>query len=203
MNVLIIPEDPRKDKYVLKPLFQALFRSIKKPHIRVLICEDQELRGVEQALKSENIQNIIQQYQGKVKIFILCVDRDAEEGRLTRLQQIEREFNDDSRSFLAVNAWEEIETWILATFDVQSLRNKLNLSPIAKYSWKYIRAERDPKETYFEPLAAICGVADAPDGGRKKLGKKAASRIKQIRQKCPEDFGDLANRLENIIKDQP
>lgn len=31
MRVLVVPEDSRKDKFILKPLFEALFRSIGKP----------------------------------------------------------------------------------------------------------------------------------------------------------------------------
>ena len=31
MRVLVVPEDSRKDKFILKPLFETLFRSIGKP----------------------------------------------------------------------------------------------------------------------------------------------------------------------------
>ena len=52
MNVVIIPEDSRKDKYILKPLFERLFRSLGKPSARVRVCEDPVLGGVSEALKS-------------------------------------------------------------------------------------------------------------------------------------------------------
>ena len=32
MRILIIPEDFRKDQYMLKPIFDRLFRSIGKPN---------------------------------------------------------------------------------------------------------------------------------------------------------------------------
>lgn len=52
MNVLVIPEDSRKDKYILKPLFKSLFRAIGRPTARVRVCEDPVLGGVHEALKS-------------------------------------------------------------------------------------------------------------------------------------------------------
>ena len=32
MNVLIIPEDLRKDEYILKPIFRRLFRSVSREY---------------------------------------------------------------------------------------------------------------------------------------------------------------------------
>ena len=106
-------------------------------------------------------------------------------GRRKRLDQIETEFGD---TFFAENAWEEIETWVLAGLNLPT-----------DWSWKDVRAERDVKEVYFEPLAAERGLSDAPGGGRKALGEEAARRIGAIRQKCPDDFDALAQRLEALV----
>ncbi len=184
MNVLIIPEDSRKDKFILKPLFKSLFRSIGKRRTRIRVCEDPVLGGVHEALKSSRISEIIRRHGGMTQIFILCVDRDGEEGRRQRLQEMEQEFG-DARVFLAENAWEEIETWVLAGLDL----------PV-DWNWKTVRAEVQIKERYFEPLVARRGLSDAPGGGRKPLGEEASRRIDAIRQKCPDDFDDLARRLE-------
>ena len=109
MRVLIVPEDSRKDKFILKPLFKSLFRSIGKPNVYVSVCEDPILGSVEEVLKSSRIEQIISRYR-MIGIFILCVDRDGKTGRRRRLNQIESEFG-DSQVILAENAWEEIETW--------------------------------------------------------------------------------------------
>ena len=37
-----------------------------------------------------------------------------------------------------------------------------------------------------------------PDGGRRELGKEAARQIPTIRQKCREDFDNLAQRIEKV-----
>lgn len=115
MTVLVIPEDFRKDQYILKPIFRRLFREVGKPNARIRICQDPLLGGVGEATKSERIQEIIERYRAMVRIFVLCIDRDGELGRRQRLADLEQEFNDDlgdDRVLVAENAWEEIETWM-------------------------------------------------------------------------------------------
>ena len=159
MRVLIIPEDFRN------PL----------------------LGGVDEAMKSERIRDIIDQHDGMTDIFILCVDRDGVLGRRQGLDRLEAEFG-NGRTFLAENAWEEIETWTLAGLTLPN-----------EWTWKAVRAEVHVKERYFDVLAGIRGVADGPGGGRKALGEEAAGRIPAIRLKCSEDFDTLAQRLEHAL----
>ena len=152
------------------------------------ICRDPLLGGVGEALKSRRIAQIVEQYGGMIDIFILCVDRDGIEGRRQRLDRIESEFG-ATRTLFAENAWEELETWILAGLELP-----------ADWSWQDVRAEVHVKERYFEPLAARRGLADTPDGGRDELGREAAGRLDTIRRKCPDDFDVLARRLEAAIR---
>ena len=184
MNILVIPEDFRNDQYILKPLFERLFANMGRQRAQIRVCRDPLLGGVGEALKSERIREIIQRYGGTTDIFILCVDRDGNPGRRRILDRIEGKFREGC-TFLAANAWEEIETWVLAG---------LNLP--RDWRWAEVRAEKQVKERYFEPLAARRGVADGLGGGRKALGMEAARNIPAIRRKCPEDFDALARRLE-------
>lgn len=184
MKVFIIPEDFRKDQYLLKPLFERLFRSIGRPNARVRVCQDPLLGGVREALKSDKLAHIVRRYGGMTDVFILCVDRDGDEGRRQRLDDIEAEFGEDW-TFLAENAWEEIETWVLA-----------GLRLPAGWSWADVRAEVHVKERYFDVLARLRDIADLSDGGYDELGQEAARRIDLIRLKCPEDFDALARRIE-------
>lgn len=186
MRVLVIPEDFRHDQYILIPLLKRLFIDMGKRNARIGICRDPLLGGVGEALKSERIQEVVDQYKGMTDIFILCVDRDGIQGRRERLDQIEAEFA-DSHSFLAENAWEEIETWALAGLVLPK-----------EWRWAEVRAEVHVKEMYFDRLAQLRGVADGLGGGRRDLGNEAARRISAIRRKCPEDFDALAQRLEAV-----
>ena len=189
MNVLIIPEDFRKDQYILKPLFLRLFEAIGRPRAHVEICRAPLLSGVGEALKSERIAEIVSKHGGMTDIFILCIDRDGDTNRRRRLDRIESRFTDDKRVFLAENAWEEIETWVLA-----------GLRLPGKWRWADVRAEVSVKERYFDELAVQRGVADARGGGRKALAEEAARNIPAIRRKCPEDFDALAKRLETQVR---
>ena len=185
MKVLVIPEDFRNDQYILKPLFERLLRAAGKPRARVRICRDPRLGGVGEALKPARIREIVDRYEGATDLFVLCVDRDGDRRRRKRLDRIEAELGKGGRAFLAGEAWEEIETWVLAGLDLPK-----------DWRWQDIRAEVQVKELYFAPLARERGVAGAPGGGRKALGEEAARRISAIRGKCREDFDALARRVE-------
>ena len=190
MKVMIIPEDFRKDQYILKPLFSRLFKRLGASPADVYICQDPLLGGVGEALKTEQLATIVEDQKGMMDIFILCVDRDGEEGRRRRLDQIEAYFQ-GTCVFFAENAWEEIETWVLAGLNLPS-----------GWRWADVRRECQVKEAYFDPLAAQRGVSGERDGGRKALGEEASRRIPAIRRKCPEDFDSLAQRLETALKMQ-
>ena len=187
MKVLVIPEDFRQDQYLLKPLFDSLFQKrLGLSRSRVRVCQDPNLGGVGEAMKVERIQEIVDRYKSRTDIFILCIDRDGEVSRRQALDALEREVQiPDRRMFLAEAAWEEIETWALAGLDLPT-----------EWRWQAIRKEVHVKEGYFEPLVQMRGLATSPGRGRKPLGLEAARRIDRILQLCPEDFGELAKRLE-------
>jgi hypothetical protein len=185
VKVLIIPEDFRKDQYILKPLFERLFATLDWPNTKVVVCMNPLLQGVTEALNRTRLAEIVDRYR-MIDIFILCVDRDGIVGRRRQLDALETEFN-GIRRFLAVNAWEELETWVLAGVDLPK-----------DWVWSHIRREISVKERYFDPLAKQRTVADGPGGGRKTLAEEAARRLNNIRQKCREDFDALALQLDAV-----
>ena len=186
MTVLVVPEDFRKDQFVLKPLLSSLLASLRKRRAKVRVCQDPLLGGVGEALKSERVAEIVERYGNAVQVILLCIDRDGDPGRRQRLDQLEEEFD---AGLLGAEAWEEIETWVLAG---------LNLPP--KWNWADVRAEVQVKERYFDALAKRRGVDGGPDGGRSTLAEEAARRMDAIRLKCPEDFDRLARRLEAVVR---
>ena len=80
MNILVIPEDFRKDQYILKPLVSRLFRHLGAPNPRVEVCRDPLLGGIGEALKTAQLAEIVNDQRGMTDIFILCVDRDGSTG---------------------------------------------------------------------------------------------------------------------------
>ena len=187
MRVMIIPEDFLKDQHILKPLFSRLVRQIGAPSVEIQMCYQPRFRGVDQALVLTDLEGIVRRFGGMVDIFVLCVDRDGRTGRRQRLDQIETEFQGRC-VFFAENAWEEVETWALAGLELPG-----------DWRWADVRAEVDVKERYFEPLARLRGLSRTLGGGREVLGREASRRIRSIRQKCPEDFDSLAQRLQTLV----
>lgn len=191
MNVLVIPEDFRKDQYMLKPIIEAMMRDVGKPKAKVRVCQDPLLGGIDQALKWERIEEIINRYKGMVNLFIMCVDRDGKEARKAVLGNIEKEAANiltSGRLLLAENAWQEIEVWVLAGHNLPS-----------NWNWQEIRKEVHPKENYFLPFAKMRSLLDEPGEGRKTLTEEAAQQYRRIRQLCPEDIAALEDRIRSWL----
>lgn len=130
-----------------------------------------------------------------VDLFILCVDRDGQPSRrqaLDRIEQLATTVLSDDRLFLAENAWQEIEVWLLAGHTLP-----------ARWSWRAIRAEPQAKETYFLPFAMERGLVNEPGQGRRTLAIEAARRYGRIRQRCPEDVHALEQRIRGWITAKP
>ncbi|MEW6219820.1 MAG: hypothetical protein AB1634_09850 [Thermodesulfobacteriota bacterium] len=188
MNVLVIPEDFRKDQYIVKPLVQAMLAAVGKPRARVEVCKDPLLRGITEATSWARIREILDRYRGMVRLFLLLVDRDGNQGRraLDALETQARTAAGEAGSILlAEHGWQEIEVWALA-----------GQKDLPKdWSWAEIRAEVHPKERYFEPLARRRGLAHEPGQGRKTLGQEAAANYPRVRALCPEDVQALEDRI--------
>jgi len=188
LNVLVIPEDFRKDQYVLGPLVQRLFAEIGKPRARVKICTDPVMGGISQAMDGERIDEVIDMYP-IVHVFLLLVDRDGKAGRRTALDGLESraaEKLSEGRALFGENAWQEIEVWALASQDLPS-----------EWKWQEIRTEVNPKETYFEPLARQRRLTGEPGEGRTTMGREAAQNYARVRSRCREDIQTLETRLKD------
>jgi hypothetical protein len=190
MNVLIVPEDFRKDQYILKPVIERMFQEIGKPRANIQVCRDPLLGGVEQALRWERIRDVIEMYP-MVAIFLLVVDRDGVAGRRVALDGLEvqaRELLGPDRVLLAEQAWQEIEVWALAGQELPK-----------EWSWTKIQAEVHPKEAYFIPFAERRGLTAEPGEGRATLGREAAANYKRLVSRCRSDIVNLQNRLSEWL----
>ncbi len=195
VRVLVIPEDFRKDQYILKPIFGRLLRDLGRPSAKVIVCQDPLLGGIGEALKRDRMEEIVERYRGMVDLFVLCVDRDGNKSRRARLDRLEETLGETLRetgggTFLAENAWEELETWVLA-----------GLKLPRGWRWSRVRAEVSVKERYFDVVVQERKLADHPGSGRQPLAKEASQQIDTIRRKCSEDFGALAKRVEDALRE--
>lgn len=186
--MLVIPEDFRKDQYVLAPLVRRLFAEIGKPRARVEVCTDPVMGGIAQALDWERLEEVIDMYR-MADVFLLLVDRDGMAGRRHRLDALEHKAGQmllQKRTLMGENAWQEIEVWALA--------GQADLP--REWNWQEIRAEVHPKEVYFQPLARQRGLLDEPGEGRTTMGREAAQNYTRVRSRCREDIEALEVRLK-------
>jgi hypothetical protein len=194
LNVLILAEDPVRDGYGLKPIIEAMMKAVGKLQAYVEVCKDPRFHGTSQALRWEFIQQALSRNAGMFQLYLLCVDRDGNANRRVVLGKLEKQAMSvigEDRAFLAENAWQEVEVWLLMGHD---------LPP--KWDWKKIRAEIHPKETYYLPFAESRGVLDLPGEGRDKLAREAASRYDRIRGRCKEDIQRLEARIRDWLTDE-
>jgi hypothetical protein len=192
VNVLIIPEDFRKDQYILKPIIVRMLAEVGKPHANVKMCFEPLLGGIDQATDWGRITDILDMYP-TVDIFLLLVDRDGIAGRraaLTGLEAKGRQVLGKDRVLLAENAWQEIEVWALA--------GQVGLPK--GWSWSKIRSEIHAKEKYFDPLAKSRDLEDEPGQGRTTMGREAAANYKRVLSRCKEDVATLQKRLVDWLK---
>ncbi len=191
MNVLIIAEHDRNDRFILQPLVTAMFRQLKRPRIRV---DTHVIRngGWDVVKQWETIRAIIERNR-PTDLFLLCVDRDGHEPRrgvLDALEEKARGVLNPPRLFLAENAWQEVEVWALAGIDWR-------LKP--KWIWDRIRGERDPKERYFEPIVKARGLTESPGRGRKELGEEAGAITPRSARTAPK-IRELEERIRLWIE---
>lgn len=185
MNVLVIPEDFRKDQYILKPIVGAMLARVPRGSTaKIVVCQDPLLGGIVQAMRWERLVEVFDMYP-MVDLFLLLVDRDGDAHRRRALAQLEKLAADhlgNRRRFLAEHAWQELEVWALAGHELP-------------WRWQEVRAEPNPKEVYFVPYAQSRGLLDEPGQGRKTLAMEAAREYRRVHSRCKEDLASLEARL--------
>jgi hypothetical protein len=176
VRVLVIAEDPRLDQYMLKPLIQAALEHAGRPRAKVQVCQDPGQRGDSTVISQSAILNLIELYPMN-DLYILCVDRDCNQGRPSALADLEAAVNRQlqGQRFVACCGQEELEVWVLAgmtDLDAQ---------------WNAVRSHCHPKENFFQPHTEKRKVIDTPGRGRKLLGEEAAAQYaSRVRKMCPE-----------------
>ena len=190
-NVLIIPEDFRKDQAILKPIVEALFKYLGKPRANVNVCRDPQFGGISNVTAWGKISPVLNRYRGNFQLILLLVDRDGNENRresLDNLQTLAKE-NYPTLNFIAENAWQEVEVWALAGCGDLP----------AEWQWREIRAEINPKERFFSAYSQFRGFSQLEHEGRKEIATAAAAQYLRIRTLCPEDIQVLEARIQQIL----
>ncbi len=187
MKVLVIPEDPTLDQYVLKPIVEALFRDLGRK-ARVEVLQDPHLSGVDEALSQKVIAAIVEE-NPMMDLFLVLVDRDC--NRMKNAERAAEREAEHPRRLLACLAVEEVEVWMLALH-----RDELG------GRWPEVRADCDPKELYADPFLREKGWLTEVGRGRKRAMRELPSRWGSLLSVCPE-LAQLRERLRALMDPQP
>lgn len=179
MKVLVIPEDPRLDQYILKPVVEKIFADFGKSP-RVTVLSNPRLRGVAEALNSAILADIVATYPMN-DLFLVLVDRDGDGARSTVANA--RESEHSGRLFVCL-AIEEIEVWMLALH-----------SETLGISWRDIREEIHPKERFAQPFLKERAPKLDPGQGRAWAMRELGSQWRGVLDRCPE-LKELKRRIE-------
>jgi hypothetical protein len=185
VKVLVIPEDPTLDQYILKPIVERILADLGKT-ARVQVLTNPRLRGIAQALDPAIIADIVRTYP-MVDLFLVMVDRDGDPRRPSNATTLE---GSQPHLFVCL-AIEELEVWMLAAH-----RDTLSTP------WSEIRQEPHPKERFAHPFLAERAPKLDPGQGRAWAMRELGGKWKGVLSACDELDG-LKHRIHEWLQHPP
>lgn len=180
-RVLVIPEDPTYNGYILKPIVERMLAELGKPKADVVVLPDPRLTGYDQTVRAIR-GDLIDRYR-HFQLWLFVPDADRAKG----LARLESEVAEQGVHLFCCAAVPEVEAWLLAGH-----RDKLPLP------WGDVRQHRRLKEDIFEPFLAQFGDSRSPGGGRERLVCETLSNYRGLLSVCPE-LDDLHKRLQTFL----
>lgn len=180
-RVLVIPEDPTYNGYILKPLVERMLSELGKPNARVTILTNPKLNGYPHAVRA--IRGDLADRYRHFDLWLFLPDADRASG----LTDLEEELAERGVHLFCCAARPEVEAWLLAGY-----RDQLGIS------WQDVRRHQRLKEDVFEPFLARSGDARSPGGGRERVIRQTLSNYRGLLSVCPE-LADLEGRLRAFM----
>ncbi|HLO51689.1 MAG TPA: hypothetical protein VK211_24970 [Kamptonema sp.] len=185
-NVLIIPEDPTNNGYILKPLIKKMMRECGKQNAQVEVLGNPRVEGYNHAKKL--MSGIIERYAHK-DLLLFIPDADGKD-RSQEFVIIETEATEKDVRLFCCAACQEVEAWLLAGH-----LDKLNKP------WSEIHADVSVKENFFADFLSSYGNAKAAGGGREALMLETLQNYRGLLDRCPE-LKELQRRIQNLLASQ-
>jgi len=179
LRVLVIPEDPTNDQYILRPLVQRMLAEIGRPNATVRCLTNPRMTGYDHAL--ETMRKELPQAYCHFQLWLFLPDSD----RATDFRAIEHELDVQGIKLICCAAIPEVEAWCLAGH-----RQKL------KTEWNLARANPRFKEEIFQPFLELYGNSRRPGNGREDLMRTTLTNYRSLLTVCPE-----LELLERRIRD--
>ena len=179
-RVLVIPEDPTHNGYILKPLVEAILADAGKPNAKVRVLTDPHLVGFDDARRA-----IRDELQTKYSFFDLWLFMpDADRATPEAMAALESELETKGVRLLCCPAQPEVEVYACAAY-----RRDIEMS------WDEVRQHPHMKEQVFEAIRTKYGNVNSAGGGRSSLINEALRNLAHLYDLCPE----LKSLRERIV----
>ena len=187
LRVLVIPEDPTNNGYILRPLVQALVAAAGRPRAVVTVLSNPRLTGFDHAARAlrDDLSTRYRHYD--LWLFMPDADRAVP----AAMTGYEAELAQQGVRLLTCAAQPEVEIYACTAF-----RNEIGMP------WEQARAHHRFKEQVFEPLLAKYGDSRRPGGGRDQMIAASLARFPSLLQLCPE-LGQLRDRIAEVVQQTP
>ena len=183
-KVLVIPEDPTHNGYILKPLVQALVADAGRPRAAVTVLTNPWLGGYDHALRAVKGELTERYAFWDLWLFMPDADRASPAAMLA----LEAELAARQVRLLCCPAEPEVEIYACAAY-----RDTL------PGGWALARKHLRFKEVHFDPLLALHGDARRAGGGRDRMMAEALKNYPLLLQLCPE-LRTLRDRIAMLVQ---
>ena len=183
-KVLVIPEDPTHNGYILKPLAEAILADAGKPAAKVNVLTNPKLGGYDHALKA--IKGELAERYGFWDLWLFFPDADR--AFPDAMAQLEAELSAKGVLLLCCPAKPEVEIYACVAY-----RSDISMG------WDNARQDSKLKEDVFAPLLDKYGEADRAGGGRDLMIAESLKNLALLYQLCPE-LKSLRDRIERVSK---
>jgi hypothetical protein len=194
-NVLVVPEDPTYNGYLLRPLCKRLLREAGRPNANIVVLAEPRVQGFAHAKKLLADQIPRNWWHFELILFVSDADGLAEirKDEFRHLVELaERRMR--PVKLICCAAEQELETWLLSGHP-EKLRE-------LGWRWPEIHAEVSVKERFFQPFLVRYGDPASPSQGRERLMQEALVNYTGIKQRCPE-LQELEDRVRAHIAGLP
>jgi hypothetical protein len=184
VRVLVVPEDPAHNGYILKPLVSRMLTECGKPGAVVTVLTNPRAKGYSHA-KALLREQLLDRYR-HMDLLLFLPDADGKD-RTDEFRDLEAEGKRRDVRLLCCAARQEVEVWLLGGH-----RDKL------EQRWQDVRADVSVKENVFTPFLAAHGNPKAAGGGRDLLMQEALGSYRSLLAVC-EELADLEERIRRIL----
>ena len=171
LRVLVIPEDPTNNGYILKPLVQMVMAEVGRPRARISVLGKPRVRGYDHAMRV--VRNDLALRYGFMDLWLFFPDADRAGAEAMR--ELEDHLLRQRVTLFCSPSVPEVEIHACVGY-----RAELG------DSWETIRSNPRLKEEVFDPLRKAHGDPRQPGGGRRKMTESSMARRRHFFRLCPE-----------------